>query len=66
MQNRVSVVEEVQAKAKPLSRIGNIPTYSNHERKEADKSYAERKLQEIENLQASMTLTMSPFTVSTK
>lgn len=34
-----------------------IALYGNNERNEADKSYAERKLQEIENLQVSMSLT---------
>lgn len=58
---RVSIVEEEEAKVKPPSRIGNFPTYSNHERKEADKSYAERKLQEIENLQVKMTIAMVRF-----
>lgn len=58
---RASTVEEEEAKVKPPSRVGNLPTYSNHERKEADKSYAERKLQEIENLQARMTLAIFRF-----
>lgn len=58
VQSRASVVVEEQTKMKPPSRIGSLPTYKNHERKEADKSYAERKLQEIENLQARMTLTL--------
>lgn len=58
---KVSIVEEEEAIVKPSSRVGNLPTYSNHERKEADKSYAERKLQEIENLQVTMTIAIFRF-----
>lgn len=47
--------ENVQriVKAEPRIASSYVP---NHERKEADKTYAERKLQEIENLQVSQSL----------